>query len=76
MKKISQDSAGTFVIADAGGWLPGVYDSRETAQSAFQFSCEALEELQDAANLRAGGTGGVITSGDLQAVTAQQGATP
>lgn len=51
---------GQFAIADAAGWLPGVFESRHAAQLAFDV-WPKLQALQDEANEKAGGTGGVIT---------------
>jgi hypothetical protein len=56
---------GEFVISDAGGWLPGCYDTAVTARAAFRLPIERLEQLQQMANDRAGGTGGVLTLEDL-----------
>lgn len=58
---------GNFVIAEGQVWLPGSYESRQAADFAFVFSYQALQDLQDAANQRAGGTGGTITMADLLA---------
>ena len=45
-----------FVISSHQIWLPGSFDTRQTAQYAFQFKDEILQKLQDSVN-----PGGVIT---------------
>lgn len=55
-----------FCIASRQMWRPGVYDSERTARWAFRFKDEVLSRLQDEANDRNGGTGGVITREDLE----------
>lgn len=65
----------TFVIADEGGWLPGCYDSRATADKALTVkhleNWGFLRRLQDEANQRNGGVDGVITLSDIQNKTAR-----
>ena len=56
---------GGCVISSGGSWLPGCYEDERTARYAFRFKDEVLQRLQDEANTRAGGKGGVITWGDL-----------
>lgn len=56
---------GAFVVSQNCVWIPGAYDSRETAERAVQMPDEILQRLQDAANERAGGRGGIITATDL-----------
>jgi len=56
---------GGFVISSGGTWLPGVYEDERTARYAFRLPAEVLQRLQDEANARAGGNGGVITWGDI-----------
>lgn len=46
-------------------WLPGVYENARAAYRAFKFPDEMLQKMQDNANKRAGGTGGIITNKDL-----------
>jgi hypothetical protein len=53
------------VISSGGSWLPGVFEDERTARWAFRFPDETLQKLQDAANVRAGGVGGVVTHDDL-----------
>lgn len=54
-----------FCISSGESWLPGVYENRRTARYAFRLPESALKQLQDDANARAGGRGGVITWGDI-----------
>lgn len=58
---------GIYNISSQEVWLPGRYKDERTARYAFRFSHAELQKRQDAANARAGGTGGVITYADLQA---------
>lgn len=46
-------------------WLPGVYEDSRAAHRAFKFPDEMLQKMQDDANKRAGGAGGIITNADL-----------
>ena len=55
-----------FVISARQVWRTGTYDSRKATTWAFRFTDEVLRQLQDAANKRNGGTGGVITADDLK----------
>lgn len=64
---------GTYVISSYGVWLPGSFDSRETANYAFQFQDSTLSRLQAEANKRAGGSGGVITMEDLKQAWSKRG---
>jgi hypothetical protein len=57
---------GGYVISSNNVWLPGSYESERAAKYAFKFSSRVLQRLQDKANERAGGEGGVITFADLQ----------
>lgn len=57
-----------YVISSHGCWRPGCYDKKQTARYAFQFKDEDLVRLQDEANKRNGGIGGVITKADLQSI--------
>lgn len=54
-----------FVCANGGGYLPGCYETFEAAEFALGIDCNALQALQDAANKRVGGCGGIITMSDL-----------
>jgi hypothetical protein len=56
---------GECVIASGGLWLPGTYEDERAARYAFRLPNAALQRLQDNANARAGGMGGVITWGDI-----------
>lgn len=56
---------GHFVISSRDVWLPGAYETRRAANAAFRLDCAELQKLQDQANERAGGTGGLITEVDL-----------
>ena len=62
---IHKTGEGRYVISSRGVWMPGCYADEGTARYAFRFPDEALQRLQDDANARAGGTGSVITWGDL-----------
>ncbi len=57
--------SGDFCISDHDVWMPGAFDTFETAVRAFDFTDEILHAKQQAANDRAGGVGGTITAGDL-----------
>lgn len=56
---------GTVVISENEVWIPGAYDSLETARAAFDLPQDWLADLQSRKNLEAGGQGGVITGADL-----------
>lgn len=56
---------GTCVISSHRTWLPGCYENQKAALRAFRLSVEQLQALQDLANQRAGGAGGVITGADI-----------
>lgn len=51
---------GTFVISSHQCWMPGVYESKQAARYAFQFSDSALRKLQNDSEE------GVITMDDLK----------
>ena len=57
---------GTVLISSRSRWLPGVYESLQAALMAFRCDEATLRALQDAANVRAGGSGGIISLTDLQ----------
>ena len=69
---------GYFSISDEGGWLPGAYENEEAADLAHDLlgsdalkyyeAWDLLQRLQDEANARNGGMGGVITVADLKAI--------
>lgn len=66
--RIYESSDGVFVFAGNGGWMPGAYESVSAAAlAALRLPENALQALQDAANLAAGGTGGVITYAAVEA---------
>jgi len=48
---IHQLPEGQFVISSHRVWIPGAYDTRATAQYAFQFCDEILDQLQYEANV-------------------------
>ena len=50
---------GGFVVADAGGWLPGVYETEAAAEQAAKIDIETLERL-------VGKDGEIIRMIDLQ----------
>jgi hypothetical protein len=54
-----------FVISSHGMWLPGVYETRQAASYAFQFSNEQLADLGHRICVREKRH---ITTGDLRAV--------
>ena len=54
---------GHYVISSGHMWLPGCYESRATAQYAFQFQDEVLASLQESIN-----PGGIITLAMLRHV--------
>lgn len=56
---------GTCVISSSRVWLPGVYENERAARFAFRLPNEELTKLQEQANARAGGAGGVITWDDI-----------
>lgn len=57
-----------FVISSGGSWRTGVYEDERTAKYAFRFTDAELYRLQQAANARNGGRGGIITYDDLKAL--------
>lgn len=40
-----------WVVSDGGTWLPGVFDSKETAKKAALLSDDKLEELTQKINI-------------------------
>lgn len=62
---LHQQPDGCFVISSSGVWLPGAYEDSRAARFAFRLPDESLQRLQDEANIRAGGVGGVITWSDV-----------
>ena len=56
---------GEFVASSRGVWIPGVFEDERTARFAFRLADDVLIRLQQAANARAGGCGGVLTWVDL-----------
>ena len=55
-----------YTISAYRSWLPGVYESERAARNAFKLRDEVLQNLMDAANARAGGSGGTITEADVR----------
>jgi len=55
-----------YTISSYKSWLPGVYESERAARNAFKLRDEVLQGLMDAANARAGGSGGTITEADVR----------
>jgi len=55
-----------YTISAYRSWLPGVYESERAARNAFKLDDEVLQSLMDAANARAGGSGGTITEADVR----------
>jgi len=50
MKKIQKIDSDTFVISYNQQWLPGSFDSEETANEAFNYSEEKILNLQNEKN--------------------------
>lgn len=69
---LHKNKDGTYGISSHEVWLPGCYEDSRTANYAFRFGEGILQRLQDDANARAGGKGGVITWGDLDRATPQK----
>ena len=55
-----------YTISAYRTWLPGVYESERVARNAFKLDNGVLQGLMDAANARAGGSGGTITEADVR----------
>ena len=55
-----------YTISAYRSWLPGVYESERAARNAFKLDDGVLQSLMDAANARAGGSGGTITEADVR----------
>lgn len=68
---IHRTSEGQFVAASRGVWIPGVFEDERTARFAFRLPDAVLSRLQGEANIRAGGSGGVLTWGDLARASEQ-----
>ena len=62
---------GKFVALSRGVWIPGVFEDKRTARFAFRLPDEVLTQLQQEANVRAGGRNGVLTWGDLAGASEQ-----
>lgn len=60
---------GTHVISSRGMWLPGNYDSDQSARYAFRFRNEVLQELQERI-CHKDGENRAITMDDLRAARA------
>ncbi len=73
---IHKNDDGTCVVSSKGTWLPGIFEDERTARLAFRLSDEVLLQLQEEANARAGGTGGLLTWGDLARASEQARARP
>jgi hypothetical protein len=69
MKRSIYKAGEEFVISEDEVWLPGCYETRVVAERAFKFRSDALNALQERKNREAGGSGGVITSHDLDALS-------
>ena len=63
---------GHYVVSAYGVWLPGAYESERAARFAFRFSSEELQALQESANLRTQGRGGIIAWSDLNAYSVKK----
>ena len=61
-----------YTISAYRSWLPGVYESERAARNAFKLDDEVLQNLMDAANARAGGSGGTITEADVRGALRDQ----
>jgi hypothetical protein len=55
-----------YTVSAYRSWLPGFYESKRAARNAFKLDDEVLQSLMDAANQRAGGSGGTITEADVR----------
>jgi hypothetical protein len=63
--KIHRTDDNTFVISNNQIWFPGSYATEGAAWYAFTLPVKSLQRIQDEANKRAGGKGGIITYDDL-----------
>ena len=61
-----------YTISAYRSWLPGVYESERAARNAFKLNDKVLQNLMDAANARAGGSGGTITEADVRCALRDQ----
>ena len=61
-----------YTISAYRSWLPGFYESERAARNAFKLDDEVLQNLMDAANARAGGSGGTITEADVRCALRDQ----
>ena len=61
-----------FVVSEDEVWLPGCFETEALAALAVQYPSADLQRLQDAANERAGGQGGIITVKDLDGLEASR----
>lgn len=60
---------GTYLISDGGGWIPGVFASREAAMRAFDVDPGELYRLQQAVNARENDPAHRIITLDMLAAT-------
>lgn len=65
---IYETDDGNFVISDEGGWLPGSYDTIETARYALEMDSDLLVDLRDRINQTRPPENRVITLDDLRSV--------
>jgi hypothetical protein len=42
---VYENNEGTYTVSEFQVWLPGIYDSKETAISAVSISCNKLSEI-------------------------------
>lgn len=68
---LHKNKDGTYAISSHQVWLPGCYEDDRAARYAFRFGEGILLRLEEDANARVGGKGGVITWGDLARVSSQ-----
>lgn len=66
---------GVRVISSRGMWLPGSYDSDQSARYAFRFSDQVLQELQERI-CHKDGENRAITMDDLRAAKSSAQAMP
>lgn len=58
---------GTWTVADGGGWLPGIYDSRATAEAAARLPYGTLAALSVVCHYD--GESRAVTMSDLPRIT-------
>lgn len=56
---------GCYAISIKGCWLEGCFEDERAARFGFRCTNSEIYHLQECANVRAGGSGGIITWGDI-----------